>query len=437
MRTGRDGGIPRRALAVALVVAAGTVGVVAGGESAGAATSSAAPGVTASTITVGAVSTLTGPIAATFHGFVPGMQAYFKMIDAEGGVDGRKIVLPTSLSKNTAGTASSFTSLAKTLVEQDHVFAMAVSSFVGSSPGFLGQTTTPTYGFNANGNWQGPPNLYAFGGSVLFYTTLGPEVSYLLKKTGSTKLGIMAYDVAGSSPSCTAAGKLLSKHGTDVAFENLHTSYGSSYTSTVQRIRDAGVQFVLSCMQDTDNVTLSRDMQQYGLHAKQLWLTGGSQALVDQYPSVMTGIYTAESTVPLTAPTKYYPGLDKYLTSMKKYAPNDVNTPVAIRGWASGALLVAGIRAAGKDLTQKRVVEATNKLSTFTATTFSAVVHWTFGHTDAGPGPWCPAYVQVKDKQYLPLYAKGHQVFVCFSRQDIADGDPTPVTPPAGTPGVT
>lgn len=422
----------RRVLVAALTAAACAIGVAGGEGSAGAATSSAAPGVTATTITVGAVSTQTGLIAGAFHGFVPGMQAYFEMIDAHGGVDGRKIVLPTSLSKNTAGTASSFTSLATTLVEQDHVFAMAVATYVGSSPGFLAGTTTPTYGFNANGNWAGAPNLFAYGGSVLFYTSLGPQVSYLMKRTGAKKLGILAYDVAGSAPACTATGKILAKHGVDVAFENLHASYRSSYTSTVQRMRSAGVQFVLTCMQDTDNVTLARDMQQYGVHARQLWLTGGGQALVDQYPSLMTGVFMTMSSVPFAASTREYPGLGKYLTSMRKYSPAYVDTQVAIRGWASGALLVAGIRAAGNDLTQRRVIRLTNRMTSFTATTLTAVVHWNSAHTTS-VGPWCPALVRVRNRRMAPVYGPGHQVFTCFDLKDV--GDPTPVTPPPGTPG--
>lgn len=307
------------ALAAAAVVAACTLGVV-GGPAAGATTATnGAPGVTAKTITVGAVSTLTGPIAGAFDGFVPGMQAYFKMVDAEGGVDGRKIVLPTTLSKNTGGTASTFTSLAKELVEQDHVFAMAVSTFVASAPGFLGQTGTPTYGFNTSGNWTGPPNLFAYSGSVLFYTAEGPQTAFLMKETHSKKIGILAYNVTGSKPACTAAGKKLKELGITVAFENLSASIGSTYSSTVQRMKSDGVDFVLSCMQDTDNVSLARSLDQYGVKAHQLWLTGGGQKLIDQYPTLMTGIFMSLTSVPFAAPTKDYPGLKKYLTSMRKY----------------------------------------------------------------------------------------------------------------------
>lgn len=418
------------ALTGAIVFAACTTGVVGGQAGAGAST---APGVTAKKITVGAVSTLTGTIAAAFKGFVPGMQAYFKMVNAKGGVNGRKIYLPTSLSKNTDSTASSYTSLAKTLVEEDHVFAMGVSSFLPSSPGFLGQTTVPTYGFNANGHWQGPSNLFAYGGSVLYYKPIVTQVAFLMKKTKSKKLGVVSYNFTASKASCTAAATTLKKAGYTVAFVNLGVQYNSNYSSTVQRMKSAGVDMVLTCMQDTDNVTLSREIHQYGLNAKQFWLTSGGQQIINQYPSLTTGMYQSMTSVPFGAPKKYYPGLEKYLSSMRKYAPNYVNTQVAVRGWASGALLVAGIKAAGKDLTQKAVVQATNKMSNFTATTFITPVHWTSAHTKS-VGPWCTAYVQVKNKKMVPKFGKGHQVFNCFR---LTAKHPTPVKPPPHTPGAT
>ena len=44
-------------------------------------------------IKVAAISTQTGILAADFGSLVPGVRAYFDMVDAHGGVDGRKIVL--------------------------------------------------------------------------------------------------------------------------------------------------------------------------------------------------------------------------------------------------------------------------------------------------------------------------------------------------------
>ncbi len=416
-----------------LFTACSSSGVVGGQAGAGAAPSSGAPGVTSSQITVGAVATTSGTLAATFDGFVPGMQAYFKMVDAQGGVDGRKIVLPTSLVKNTSTTASAFTSLAKALVEQDHVFAMAVSTFVPSSPGFLGQTTVPTFGFDANGLWQGPKNLFAYGGSVLYVKPIATQLAFLLKQTKSTKLGVISYNIASSKAACTTAATTLKKAGYTVPFVNLSAPLRSTYSSTVQRMKSAGVDFVLSCMQDTDSLTLSRDIHEYHLNAKQYWLTSGGQKVINKYPTLTTGMFQSLTAVPFGASTADYPGLKKYRTSMTKYAPGFVNTQNGIRGWASGALLVDGIRAAGNNLTQKAVVQAINKMSHFNATTLITPVHWTSAHTTS-VGPWCTAYVQVENKVMVPKFGKGKSVFSCF---ELTPKHPTPVKPPPNTPGAT
>ena len=55
--------------------------------------SASSPGVTKTAINVGAISTRTGAIASDFDGLSPGIQAYFDMINAEGGINGRKLLL--------------------------------------------------------------------------------------------------------------------------------------------------------------------------------------------------------------------------------------------------------------------------------------------------------------------------------------------------------
>ena len=79
---------------------------------AGAATSSTVqPGVTSSTIDVGNVATVTGPVPGLFEGAQVGTEAYFAYIDSLGGVGGRKLVLKTgddaySCSQNQSVTRS-------------------------------------------------------------------------------------------------------------------------------------------------------------------------------------------------------------------------------------------------------------------------------------------------------------------------------------------
>ena len=104
---------------------------------------------------------------------------------------------------------------------------------------------------------------------------------------------------------------------------------------------------------------------------------------------------------------------------------------VALQGWQSAALIAAGVKAAGSNLTQSNVVSSTNKLTNFTGGSISAPVDWTVNHTGS-TWPSCSAYVQVQGTKYVPVFGKGKQVFVCVGK---SVKNPVPVTPPAGTPG--
>ena len=121
---------------------------------------------TATAINVGAISTLTGSIASDFNGLAPGIKAYFDMVNAQGGINGRKLLLAYNL--DDGGQPSQFTQLTHTLIDQDHAFAVMVASY-WFTPNYFVETHTPTYGYNVSGNWQGPANLFAAGGSVQNY----------------------------------------------------------------------------------------------------------------------------------------------------------------------------------------------------------------------------------------------------------------------------
>ena len=52
-------------------------------------------------------------------------------------------------------------------------------------------------------------------------------------------------------------------------------------------------------MQASDNITMARDIQQYGLNIHQLWLSGYDRTLLNQYSSLMQGVYfNISGTVP-------------------------------------------------------------------------------------------------------------------------------------------
>ncbi len=400
--------------------------------SAGAASSSTAPGVTSNSITVGTISTQTGTLASNFGSLIYGEKAYFKYINAQGGVNGRQIDYKYAL--DDGGNPTTFNQLANTLINQDHVFAVTGVGTAFFSPNLFVESGIPTYGYNVTNNWAGPANLFAAGGSVQYYPAEGPIAGYVARKTQSKpSVAIVAYGVAASADACQGAQTALTGAGITVSYTDLKINYpGSTVATDVQRMKQAGSNFVLTCMDVQGNVTMARAIQQYGLKATQLWLNGNDQQTLDQNKSLMQGIIFATAHVPFTAPTRLYPGLSVYLQQMKKYEPNYTYDEVAIQGWESAALFVQGVKAAGSNLTWANVVKQTNMLTSFTAGGLTAPVNWSNGGHAGHAPPYCTAYIKVSGSKYVPTLNKGQNVFNCFQSTNPKSNPVFPV--PAGTP---
>ena len=402
------------------------------GPSGAAAATSSAPGVTSNSITVGSISTQTGTLASNFSSLIYGEKAYFNYINAQGGVNGRKINYKYAL--DDTGNPTTFNQLANTLINQDHVFAVTGVATAFFSPSLFTESGIPTYGYNVTGNWSPQPNLFAAGGSVEYYPAGVPEYAYVARKTQKKpSFALVAYGIAASSDACQAAENGLKAAGYTVSYVDLKIPYpGSTVATDVQRMKQAGSNMVASCMDVQGNVSMARAIKQYGLNATQLWLSGNDVSTLKQNQSLMQGVYFATAHVPFTANQSQYPGLKLYFQQMKKYEPNYVYDEIAIQGWESAALFVQGVKAAGSNLTWANVIAQTNKLTSFTAGGLTAPTNWALGGHSGHAPPYCTAYIQAKGTQYVPALNKGKNVFNCFQSINPKANPVFPVPP--GTP---
>jgi ABC-type branched-subunit amino acid transport system substrate-binding protein len=307
------------------------------------------------------------------------------------------------------------------------------------NPSLYSQSGTPTYGYNVTGNWNGPDNLFAAGGSVQDYQIGAAPVAWLLKQTHSSSVAVISYGsgITASYNACNGDANGLRNAGIKVSYTDLSAQLGGNYTPAVQKMQQAGSDFVLTCMQSSDNITLARAIQQYGLKVHQLWLNGYDQSLLNQYSSLMQGVYlNVNGNVPFQVAKTLpgvYPGMQLYLSAMQKYQPKFVYSDQALQGWQSAALLAAGIQKASNNVTPQNVIAQTNQITDFTAGGTTAVVNWKTAHTTQ-TFPACSADVLVKGTQFTPVMTKGHQVFACFG-PTVNLKNPVLTTPPAGTPG--
>jgi branched-chain amino acid transport system substrate-binding protein len=392
-------------------------------------------GVSSTQIDVGSIADVTGPLSSDFAPIVNGVEAYFSMINAAGGVAGRKLKL--AYQEDDQGSPTVNLTVAQKLVEQDHVFAIVgvgTPFFGGAS--YLAQQGTPTFGYMVSTDWANKPTLFGTNGSVLDFATAVPGETYLAQQLGAKSVAVVAYGVPQSAAACQAAATGMRAFGLNVTFSDLHFVYGGDPTADVLQMKARNVDFLLSCLDINGNVAFARAMSQNDLTVHQLWLDGYDRGTLQQYSAIMSGVYFGLQHVPFEAAQSLpgvYPGMETYIRAMDKYQPAFTYDEVALDGWINAALFVAGLKAVGRDLTQRKLVAALNHETAFTGGGLTAPVNWTTAHSTAKPPrpPFCGASVHVVNGQFAPTVVPGtHEVFVCFDPSST-----TPVSPLPGTPG--
>jgi branched-chain amino acid transport system substrate-binding protein len=185
------------AAAVALVVSAcGSSGSGSSSGSTSSALTASAPGITATTITIGSHQPLTGVAAPGYDEIAPASNAYFDYVNSHGGVNGRKIVYKYL---NDQYNPTDTVSVVKQLVLQDNVYAifdgLGTPTHLAVAP-FLNSEKVPDV-FVASGCecWNNPSGWPDTFGWQLDYVREGKILgSYIKKHFAGQKIGYFYQD---------------------------------------------------------------------------------------------------------------------------------------------------------------------------------------------------------------------------------------------------
>lgn len=428
---------PRRSLLFGIVCAA--VVASTGALASGATRPAGAPGVTATAVNVGAIVTQSGGLAADFKPYLSGVQAYFDYVNAAGGINHRKLDLAYSLDDQS--DPSTDVNDAKTLVTVDHAFAIVgVSTPFFSASKYLSTSGVPTFGYATANVWAGPSNFFADYGSELNYESSVPQFAYVAKRTNNTKIAVIALGYASSQDECQGAVKNLKNFKDTVVYQNLSESIVENWGVEANKIRESHATMLISCMDVNSDISLAKQMSGLSMHLTQLWLDGYDRSVLAANSSYMQGVYLMLQHVPFEDGTTYpkvFPGLVLYLNTMEKYGfGSNQDSDVALMGWESANLFAEGLKAAGKNPTQKSVIADINKITKDTGGPnggVTAPVDWATAHKKDSP-PACETYVQVSGTNFDLAFNKGSDPWVCFPWTGKINLS-TPAKAPKGTPG--
>jgi len=413
---------------LALVAAAcgnassGSKGSADGGGGGGGGSTVDQPGVTKDTIKVGGVASITNPLNAPYGDIFNGVKAYFAMVNSEGGIYGRKLEVTSQRDDQVSNNLREV----QGLLNEDDVFAAAgmatLIDFSGGSQA-LEQNGIPTFGWNINSDWN-KPNLFGNTGALCI-GCVGVDVPWMAKELHRKTVGVLAYGIAENSKDCAAGvKKSFEKFPTaKIGFYSDSVTFGATdYSVEVGKMKDAGVDFITTCMDTNGVLAIAKEARKQGLDAIQYLPNGYDQDFMKANGQFFEGSVVRVPFVPFE--TKPRPkALDQYLTWMEKkgYKPGEYAT----YGWINATMLVEGLRAAGPNFTQKKVVDALNTMKADTANGMIPPIDWTTQHTDSTPPEGCAAFVKVVKGKFVPAFVPSGKVFVCFPDKATLDTKPT------------
>jgi branched-chain amino acid transport system substrate-binding protein len=311
-------------------------------------------------ITIAYITSLTGVASAQYAGSQKAFDARIDLQNAEGGVDGHKLV-PLVLDDETSPTQ-----IASAVQEADS----KAFSIVSNSPLFFLAAKYPqeqgipvTGSYDDGPEWGTQPytNMFAAdAGSVDPKYPVSTLYGNFLKTKGATVLGAFGYGISPTSTrAAIAAGKSFEHVGGKVGLLDTSIPFGSvEFTSTALSAKQDGVNAILPAMDGNSNIALQEALEQGGAKPKvALFATGYEPSVIDSPAwTALQGSYWMSIYRPWSVPDD---GTEQMQGAMEKYAgfsKSQFPTPAQYEAWAGADLMIKGLELAGPNPTHATVI---------------------------------------------------------------------------------
>jgi ABC-type branched-subunit amino acid transport system substrate-binding protein len=381
-------------------------------------------GVTDKEIKVAVITAGSNPLAGDYTTYVDGIQAYFDMINSEGGIYGRKLVI--SANRND-GFANNQQTVKQSLAE-DHAFATFIASplFTGAANIGASKPQMPTFIWNINQEFAGKPNMFGNVGALCF-TCVGQGLPFLAQSQGITKVAALAYGSPAASKNCAAGIKnSFTKYPSAkvVYFDDNLQLAQPDLSAQVSQMKEKGVQLIATCIDQAETLILAKELAKQHLDAVQNLPNSYDPKFAADNAQYFEGSFVA----PQFASFEYKPLLptqEQFIEWMGKLNKRVFEIPAY--GWINALQLVHGLKLAGPEFSQQKLIDSLNQDTAFDAEGMIPPIDWTRQHNDpAGPngttntevsGKYiCASTVTIHDGKFVPLddVPEGKQ-FICMT----------------------
>jgi branched-chain amino acid transport system substrate-binding protein len=313
------------------------------------------PGVSDKTILIGSCSALEGPSHSLGVETVAGANAYFNLINDEGGVNGRKLKLISyDDSYDPAKTEACFNRLMA-----DKVFALGF--FVGTPTAVKYVPLAESNKVPMIGLFTGAQTLYAplrhwvINVRASYYDETREQMEGVWDKIGYHSVGVIYPEDAFGTAVLGGVTEALKSHGAEPVKVASYERQTANVGGAIDAVRSANPRAVV--LVGPPNTVAPILKQSHAKGWRPLFLTVsfvGTDELISEAGEDAEGIVITQVVPP------YYltdlKGVATYLRTLSKYAPSARPNFVSLEGFVDAMVLVEGLKRAGKELTREGLI---------------------------------------------------------------------------------
>ncbi|MCP4665060.1 MAG: ABC transporter substrate-binding protein [Deltaproteobacteria bacterium] len=321
-------------------------------------------GVTDTEIRIGQWGPQTGP-AALWGSVARGTRCYFDMINAEGGIHGRKIKY---FMRDDGYMPPRTKAIAKELLEDKKIFAF--SSGVGTAPGmavkkYLHSNKVPWVGpASGSSHWGFPPTKYLFSTYPLYIDEGAILVNYAVKKLGKKRIAFFYQNDDYGKEGLAGAEYALEKLGMKLVALVPHGAIDTDLTSHANKLKASKADCVIMFPGPKQGAIMLMEAAKIGF--KPQWMSTSTLSDTPIMYKISKGLFKDVCFVSFgELIDSAHPLMKKYKEAHGKFAPKDRWGIFFYAGFIFVEPMVEGLKRCGRDLTADNFVKAMETLKDF------------------------------------------------------------------------
>lgn len=383
------------------------------------------PGVTDEEIGVAVISTKSNNLLGTciFDCYVTGIEAYFDMVNSEGGLYGRQLVIEERLDDEL------FNNQAKALevVANEDSLAAFVAPLQATGYADLDKAGVPTFNWGIHASIQ--------NGLRANFGHIGPGcpdctnrfIPYLAQQAGATRVAALGYGISENSKVCANTyAASIDSYAADIGAETVYINDDMAFGlpngvgPEVTEMIEAGVDFIASCLDLNAMKTIAQELERQG--ARDQIVMHHPNSYDQQFVADAGDLFDGDFAVPSFAPFEStgIPAIEAFNRWVDANGgPASVLTMV---GWINADLFVEGLKATGPEFSRESLIATINsEFVDYSAGGLTNAVDWSRQHVvptnedrmSTGPVLECVSAVRMQGDAF-ELLGEPDAPFLCW-----------------------